>query len=404
MTRSMKESGVQWIGEVPSEWVCNKIKLVTGIRSGEYISAEKYDEKGDFEVIGSNGKTGYTNSYNNTEEVITTGRVGTIGKVTIVGKSWITDNALILKTNEKILSKLMFYLLPNIDFNLISTGTAQPLITATSLKNEIITFPINIKEQQKIIDLLDGKTLQIESILQDTKQSIQELKKYKQSLIIETVTKGVNKNVKMMDSGIEWIGDMPEHWHLVKTKRLFYIKKNIANEEGHPILSVTQHGLKIKDISKNEGQIATNYSKYQFVNIGDFVMNHMDLLTGWVDNSEFEGVTSPDYRVFRLIDSKNYLNDYYKYIFQACYSNKIYYGLGQGVSNLGRWRLQTDKFLNFELPSPTLAEQKEIVITLNEKCSHIDSLVQEKQQLLIELDNYKKALIYEYVTGKKEVL
>ena len=207
----------------------------------------------------------------------------------------------------------------------------------------------------------------------------------------------------MKDSGIEWIGKIPCHWNLLKLKFMFTIKKEIANKLGYDILSVTQSGLKVKDISNNEGQISADYSKYQLVDIDDFVMNHMDLLTGFVDCSKFKGVTSPDYRVFKFIENNRNSKRYYNYIFQSCYKNKTFYGLGQGVSNLGRWRLQTDKFMNFVLPVCSLEEQKEIAAFLDKKCTAIDSAIAKKEQLIEKLECYKKSLIYECVTGKKGV-
>ena len=155
-------------------------------------------------------------------------------------------------------------------------------------------------------------------------------------------------------------------------------------------------------MSKNEGQLAESYANYQLVNIGDFAMNHMDLLTGWVDISKYNGVTSPDYRVFVLDDTENNYSQYFLYLMQMCYSNKIFYGLGQGVSGLGRWRLQSDKFLNFVIPIPPHGEQKEIAAYLDQKCVEIDNLISKKELILKELEKYRKSMIYEYVTGKKE--
>ena len=132
-------------------------------------------------------------------------------------------------------------------------------------------------------------------------------------------------------------------------------------------------------------------------------MNHMDLLTGWVDISKYNGVTSPDYRVFKFIDGENYDSKYYLYLMQMCYIGRIFYDLGQGVSNLGRWRLQTDKFLNFIVPNPPIKEQKEISKYLDIKCSEIDKLIFNKEKLIENLEQYKKSLIYEYVTGKKKL-
>src|SRR5699024_8206788 len=177
---------------------------------------------------------------------------------------------------------------------------------------------------------------------------------------------------------------------------------HIANKTGYDVLSVTQSGLRVRDITKNEGQMATDYSKYQIVEKDDFVMNHMDLLTGWIDIAQQQGVTSPDYRVFYNKQKKFAVNKYYLYVFQTAYINKIFYGLGQGVSNVGRWRLQTDKFLNFYVPLPSLDEQKEISSYLDRQTIEIDKLVENKESIIEELENYKKSLIYEYVTGKKE--
>lgn len=203
---------------------------------------------------------------------------------------------------------------------------------------------------------------------------------------------------EMKDSGIEWIGDIPEDWNICKTKNIFAIKKIIANKLGYNILSVTQNGLKIKDISNNEGQISSDYSKYQIVDKLDFVMNHMDLLTGWVDCASMQGVTSPDYRVFRLINNILCDRKYYTRIFQLCYQQKLYFSIGQGVSNLGRWRLQTDKFQNFELPLPPFVEQTSIANYLDNKCGKIDVTIQREKQHIEKLKEYRQSVITEAVT------
>ena len=166
--------------------------------------------------------------------------------------------------------------------------------------------------------------------------------------------------------------------------------------------SITQKGIKIKDIVSNEGQLSNDYSKYQIVKPGDFAMNHMDLLTGFVDLSRIEGVTSPDYRVFTPI-SKDIDPHYALYIFQTAYKAKIFYGLGQGVSTLGRWRLPKEQFLNFVIPVPPLEEQKEIVKYLDNFCSSVDGLIESYTEKLEKLGHFKESLIYEYVTGKKQV-
>ena len=206
-----------------------------------------------------------------------------------------------------------------------------------------------------------------------------------------------------IQSGIKWYGEIPQDWKVIKLRRVFHIKKVIARRAGLTVLSVTQRGIVPKDISKNEGQMATDYSNYQMLNIGEFVMNHMDLLTGWVDVSKYNGVTSPDYRVFVLNDESASNSRYYLYMFQMCYFNKIFYSLGQGVSEFGRWRLQADKFLDFEVLAPSYEEQCEIADYLDTRIKEIDSLIMVKEKLVSELQEYEKMLIYDYATGKKEV-
>ncbi len=399
----MKDSGVEWIGEIPKSWNISKSKYFIKLHSGEPI--EKQIEKNDefpYPIYGGGSLLGYTNKYNVNESNLLIGRVGSAGKITVLkNNAWATDNALIVN-HFNIDKSFLAFLLEAMNLQNLSTSNAQPLITSSKVLKQYIAYP-DINTQKRIGEKVKKSTEKIDGIIKNTQHSIEELKKYKQSLITEAVTKGLDKNVEMEDSGIEWMGHIPKNWDLTKINRLFSIKKDIANQTGHDVLSVTQSGLKVKDISRNEGQMAADYSKYQIVKPGDFVMNHMDLLTGWVDVATQEGVTSPDYRAFHARNGKLVFSKFYLYVFQVCYMNKIFYGLGQGVSNLGRWRLQTDKFLNFYLPLPSLKEQKEIVEFLDSKLLQINSMLEQKEQLLSELEHYKKSLIYEYVTGKKEV-
>ena len=418
LSRKMKDSGIEWIGDIPEDWEKIKFKYVFNYQKGKkpilyneqkesmypYISMDiqrneinKYQfAKGDEGVLGEQGDIC----------VLWDGaNAGEFYKLRIQGIISSTSAILLRDSFNPIVNKdFLFYYLKfyesELKFN--SIGMGIPHVDSLKLRNDILLLP-SLREQKEIVDILNNKTKKIEKLISKTNYSIKELKKYKQSLITEAVTKGLDPNVEMKDSGIEWIGDSPKSWMIIKLNQLFSIKKNIANETGYDVLSVTQRGLRVRDITRNEGQMAADYSKYQIVEKDDFVMNHMDLLTGWVDITKQQGVTSPDYRVFFNKQKEMVLNDYYLYIFQTAYTNKIFYGLGQGVSNVGRWRLQTDKFLNFYVPLPSLEEQHQIVSYLDQKTSRIDKLIEDKTKVIEELENYKKSLIYEYVTGKKEV-
>ena len=199
------------------------------------------------------------------------------------------------------------------------------------------------------------------------------------------------------DSGVQWLGVIPKHWTQFQFRKFFKIKKVIAGKEGFDVLAITQQGIKVKDITSNEGQIAANYSGYQIVNPSDFAMNHMDLITGYIDISKFHGVTSPDYRVFTNI-SKEADSKYYLYIFQLCYKRKIFFGLGQGVANKGRWRLPAAQLNKFCLPLPPLSEQHSIVSYLDDKCGKIDKMLEGKQKQIELLAEMKQRIIADAVT------
>ena len=173
MAREMKDSGIEWIGEIPKNWEIRKIKNVSEINSGEYISKEDYELQGTFDIIGSNGKIGEINKTNINKKVITTGRVGSIGTSHIVQDVWVTDNALIIEVKKNILLEYLAYIIPILPYQIISTGTAQPLITATILKNQYIPYS-NLHEQQTIADFLMENVLAIDSVIVKIKETLKD--------------------------------------------------------------------------------------------------------------------------------------------------------------------------------------------------------------------------------------
>lgn len=198
---------------------------------------------------------------------------------------------------------------------------------------------------------------------------------------------------EMKDSGVEWLGEVPAGWRVTPVKHLFFISKVIAGKTGYDVLSITQRGLKVKDIKSGEGQLAADYSHYQIVEPGDFAMNHMDLLTGWIDLSDMTGVTSPDYRVFKSrIGEMN--KRYYLRVFQHCYSARVFYGLCKGVSSKGRYRLPSDAFNALRIPVPPLDEQLRIADYLDEKCVEIDRAVSAAEQSIEEYKTYKNSVVF----------
>lgn len=424
MARRMKDSGIEWIGTIPDDWQICKLKNIIEFKNGYAFDSSVLSNTGRYPVIRIGDiKDGGVDIFNankiddnkglenfliKDKDILLAMSGATVGKLGYVEhietKCYINQRVGIIRAEN---SKYIYYYLSTDEFIkyviLLSAGSAQPNISTENVNNYYLSVP-NKEGQKKIITFLDEKIGDINEIISKTKESIEEYKKYKQAVITEVITQGLDKSVALVGTDNIHIPKIPTHWKMKKMKYIFEIKKDVAGKEGYDILSITQKGIKIKDISKNEGQLAQNYSNYQLVDIGDFAMNHMDLLTGWVDISRYAGVTSPDYRVFRFVDATGYDADYYLYLMKMCYMNRIFYGLGQGVSNLGRWRLQADKFLNFMIPEPPLNEQKEIADYLDTKCGEIDALITKKEAFVEEMETYKKSLIYEYVTGKKEVV
>jgi type I restriction enzyme S subunit len=200
------------------------------------------------------------------------------------------------------------------------------------------------------------------------------------------------------DSGERWLGAVPAHWQVPRLKNLFEIRKRIVGEDGHQVLSITQRGIKVKDIESNDGQLSMDYSKYQIVRLGDFAMNHMDLLTGFVDISPHAGVTSPDYRVFTVRDGVACEPRYFLYLLQNGYRQKVFYAFGQGASEFGRWRFSTDQFNDFRFPCPSPSEQATIAAFLDRETGKIDALIAEQEKLIALLAEKRQATISHAVT------
>jgi len=200
------------------------------------------------------------------------------------------------------------------------------------------------------------------------------------------------------DSGVQWIGNVPEHWDVVRLRNIFLIQKRIAGKLGFDVLSITNKGVKVKDIESGDGQLSSDYSKYQLVMKGEFAMNHMDLVTGYVDISAFDGVTSPDYRVFSAahpeLDSPRFMLR----LLQNAYHQKLFFPFGQGSAHLGRWRLPAEEFKDFFFPRPSRSEQTQIARFLDHETARIDALIEEQQRLIELLKEKRQAVISHAVT------
>ena len=259
------------------------------------------------------------------------------------------------------------------------------------------------EEQDQIVRYLDWKVSCINKLIHGYQRQIKLLEERRQTIINDAVTLGLDSEANTQHVEANWVKRIPAHWKFDSVKQHFTIKKRIAGKEGYDVISITQKGLKIKDISSNEGQMAASYAKYQFVYPGEYAMNHMDLLTGFIGLSEVFGVTSPDYRVFALNDPESCDPLYFLYIFQLCYKRKIFYGLGKGAATKGRWRMPADNFKKFMIPVPPLQEQHEIVNFIRINNAKLDEVIDGLTKQITLLKEYRTRLISDVVTGQMDV-
>ncbi|MBQ9058943.1 MAG: restriction endonuclease subunit S [Atopobiaceae bacterium] len=415
-----KDSGVEWIGEIPAGWEVRRIKefcvLCTGHTPPTSVT-EYFDGDVNWYTPGDISDNRLEASRRKVSQLAIDDRqvpiypagsvllvaIGDTGRVGLSLLECSSNQQITALIPRKCYSNWLFYAMQaeRARLNNLALSTMIPILNNEYVSNYKLALP-SLEEQHVIADYLDEKTAEIDGLIADCEREVELLQEYRKAVVSEAVTKGLDPDAPMKDSGIEWIGKMPKEWECVKIKALFRIEKRIVGYEGPTVLSITQRGIVPKDLKSGEGQLAMDYSNYQWVYPGDFAMNHMDLLTGWVDCSQVEGVTSPDYRVFVPL-SENIHRSYFKYLFQHCYSGKVFYGLGQGVSGLGRWRLPTKRFNNFIVPYPSIAEQKKIVEALDTKTAEIDSLIEAKQSMVDKLREYRRSLISEAVTGKFKV-
>ena len=277
-----------------------------------------------------------------------------------------------------------------------------------------IPFP-SLEEQQKIASFLDRKCAEIDEMIALQEIIVEELKEYKQSVITEAATKGLNPDATMKDSGTDWIGEIPEHWMMKPLKYCF----NRRSERNNPIRTTERLSLSIdkgvtlySEKTTNLDRFKDDFTQYQLAYPNDIVLNCMNMIVGAVGLSKYLGCVSPVYYViypsYFEIDA-----EYYSYLLNTPTIRGVYHSYGKGIYaiergegrvNTCRLKVSYDDLGRFDIPIPPVKEQKYIVKYITNKCTEIDNLISIKLSKIDSLKEYKKSIIYEYVTGKKEVI
>lgn len=410
--REMKDSGIEWIGKIPKEWSIVKFKcLHNGLNTGEAIDKEYWESDAGLNAFYTAGltpiRTGYSNfpTWKETRENdLLLARNGTPYVYLPVSKAYYTDHIIRAAMSSLVNRRFIRYCLQQSIASIAVDSVSIPTWSATLWNNQILTWP-SVIEQERIAAFLDAECAEIDAVLEKTRASIEEYKKLKQAVITQAVTKGIRGDRPMKDSGIEWIGDIPAEWDVVRIKNLFDYR-NERNfkplEEVNLISLYTDKGVvQHCDLDETTGNKASNADGYKLVYENDIVVNIILCWMGAIGRSAYFGVTSPAYDVYSPKQKTN--SKFYHYLFRTNGFSGDCYKVGRGIMAM-RWRTYSNQFRAIKVVSPPQSEQEEIVEYLDEKCEGIDALIAKKQQYLTEIENYKKSLIYEYVTGKKEVV
>lgn len=315
----------------------------------------------------------------------------------------ITSAYLTIRNRSNFCPKYLYYYLHSFDiakgFYGMGAGVRQGL-NWDGVKWLKILVP-SVPEQERIAAFLDAECAEIDAVLEKTRASIEEYKKLKQAVITQAVTKGIRGDRPMKDSGIEWIGDIPAEWDVIRVKQLLKERNERSKEGKEEPLSMSQKvGLVPTKFLESIPNMASSFVGAKLAYVDDLVFNKLKAHLGVFSVSRYDGLVSPDYAVYCSTGKSNL--KYLEYIFKTPQCIGEFRKKSTGIA-AGLMRLYTEGLFSIYLPYPALNEQEEIAEYLNEKCAGIDALIVKKQQYLIEIENYKKSLIYEYVTGKKEV-
>ncbi len=422
----------KWVAQIPSHWQAKRLKAVFSIRKEKNdpvvtdfilsLTAKQgvvpYAEK---EGAGGNKPKDDLSKYNIAHEndlLVNCMNVvsGSAGVSKYYGAISPVYYALYPRGDENVWYYHYIFRLISFQRSLIGLGkgimmhesdngklnTVRMRISMDNLGNVLLPVPPK-SEQDQIVAYLNWKVSDINRLINTRRKQIELVKERELIIIDRLLTAGTNKNSNMQSIDSSWMPSIPAHWELSRIGNHFEIRKRIAGKEGFPVLSITQQGLKEKDISTNEGQMAANYSGYQFVYEGDFAMNHMDLITGYIDIASAFGVTSPDYRVFSLIDEEKCYAPYYLLLFQLCYRRRIFYAYGRGAATKGRWRMPAVNFKNFIIPLPPIDEQKNIVDAIKPLQKETNDVVDNITKQIELLQEMKASLISDVVTGRVDI-
>lgn len=427
--REMKDSGIQWLREYPANWNLIKIKYCLKER------VEKNNPVRTTDILSLTAKQGVIpydqkeGGGNKPKEDVSAYRLAYPGDI-VMNSMNILSGSVGLSNYFGCVSPV-YYMLRPIDksedvrfYNYIFQSTVfqrslygfgNGILIKESGNGKLNTIrmriPIDkfgglfipvapIHEQKKIADFLDAKCAEIDALAADIQTQIDTLEQYKRSVITEAVTKGLNPDVEVKDSGIQWIGNMPSHWEVIRGKYILrYMQKLVRDDDG--VITCFRDGeVTLRSNRREDGfTMSDKEIGYQGIDIGDLVVHGMDGFAGAIGISDSRGKASPVLNVLDTNQNKRYIMYYLR---SMAYSD-VFLALATGI-RVRSCDLRWNKLADLSYPVPPLDEQKVIVEHVDAVLVKADAVISDKKEQLATLDEYKKSLIFEYVTGKKEVV
>lgn len=425
--REMKDSGIEWIGKIPAHWALSKVGMFYNIVLGKMLQSEQSSDSDTYEKylcamnLGNNAlKYDVLRKMWFSEKERQQYKVQKGDLIVVEGGDVASCDIVKEDVSDLYIQNALHRVRAKKDFTLeflrysLMMAKAQGYISLICNKATIAHFTkdkfsslpflaVPVDEQLKIVQVLDKKCAQVDALITNIQTQIEKLKAYKQSMITEVVTKGLDPTVPMKDSGVEWIGEIPKHWSVIPSKFLF-ANCDERRREGDVQLTASQkYGM----ISQEEYMRRENarivladkgLENWKHVEPFDFVIS-LRSFQGGLEMSEVTGCATWHYIILRA--RQRIHPYYYKWLFKS----SMYITTLQRTCNYIRdgQDLRYSNFVKVPLCIPTLYEQQKIADFLDRKCAKIDHLITLKQSKIEKLEQYKRSLIYEYVTGKREV-
>ena len=397
-----KDSGVSWIGEIPEGWETLKLKfLCSYFQAGSNLTSFQIKPEGTYSVYGGNGIRGYFDEYNWDGGCNLIGRQGALcGNVHLVkDKFWATEHAIIIKANEKSSDDFLFYLMTAMNLNQYASQTAaQPGLAVDRIKQVKACCP-PLPEQHAIVSYLDKKTAQIDRFISEATKEIEKLNELKQAQVAHLVTHGTNPDAPMKDSGIAWIGQIPEHWKKARYKDVLSIQdEKVGKRKDLTLLSLTKQGVIIRDLAEMKGKFPKDFESYKVVHPDNIILCLFDVdeTPRTVGLSHNEGMITGAYDVFSI---KNIDKEYFLYHYLSLDDRKAMKPLYKGL----RKTIPLPRLMGEHIFIPPASEQKAIVSAINSLNNKIETLVSELTTQIDHLKELKQRIISDAVTGKIDV-